>query len=114
MALFSGTIYISSASPEQAANWYREKFDGKRVRSDRDDVQDIFVVPFSSEGDEYGVISIGKIKNENDPVPVLYTSNVEKARKILSQRGVSVKPLQSDRQGNQFFEFCDFDSNVVE
>ena len=45
---------------------------------------------------------------------MLYTSDIGKACDLLTSRGVSVGPIEEDRQGTRHFMMRDLDGNEVE
>jgi hypothetical protein len=46
--------------------------------------------------------------------PMLYASNIRKAREVLGSWGVNVGEMQEDRQGTHYFEMRDVEGNVIE
>ena len=46
--------------------------------------------------------------------PMLYASNIAKAREALGSRGVNVGEIQENRQGTHSFEMQDLEGNVIE
>jgi hypothetical protein len=44
----------------------------------------------------------------------LYTSNIKKAKELLSARGVSAGEIQQDAQGTHYFELRDLEGNAIE
>ena len=114
MSLFSGSAYICATDADAAVAWYREKLGCGRPQYTRDDTGEIAVLTFDSS-DKLNGISIGTTPNtESEPIPVLFSSNVKKAHAMLVSQGVDVDPIQTDRQGNEYFQFRDLDGNVIE
>ncbi len=60
-------------------------------------------------------ISLGpRGKTTDGTTPMLYASNVKKARELLGSRGVSVGDIQEDRQGTHYFQMRDLEGNLIE
>jgi hypothetical protein len=53
-------------------------------------------------------------KPADELTPMLYASNLKKAREFLRYRGVNVGEVQEDGQGTHFFEMRDMEGNVIE
>jgi hypothetical protein len=53
-------------------------------------------------------------KPTDGTTPMLYASNIGKAREVLGSRGVYVGGIQQDRQGTHYFEMRDLEGNVIE
>jgi hypothetical protein len=53
-------------------------------------------------------------KPTDGTTPILYTSNIRKAREVLGFRGVNVGEIQEDRQGTHYFEMRDLEGSVIE
>ena len=61
------------------------------------------------------VLTLGPRDNAaNEVTLMLYASNVEKAREKLISCGVSVGPIEEDRQGTHYFAMTDLDGNQIE
>ena len=59
-------------------------------------------------------IVLGPRDTPTEARPMLYASNIDKARDLLISRGVGVTPIAEDRQGTRYFTMHDLESNEVE
>lgn len=107
------SIYIGVTDPAAASSWYKEKLGVQQVLvSVGDDAGECISLAFS-ERDETAII-LGPRDTPTQERPVLYTSNIEKVRDLLSSRGVNVSPIEADRQGTRYFTMRDLESNEIE
>lgn len=113
MSLFTParTNYIGVADLAASASWYAEKFGLRQRPTKFDDVQRGVELTLSDE--IFFVLGPRDVPHDEE-TPMLYSSNVDKARKHLVTRGVNVGETQSDRQGTRFFEIRDLENNVIE
>jgi hypothetical protein len=113
MSLFTpvGTNYIAVSDLPAAASWYAEKFGLRQMRLSFGDGQ--YGIELT-QADEIFFVLGPKNVPADDETPMLYTSNIEKARSFLLARGVIVGDIQQDRQGTHFFEMQDLEGNVIE
>ena len=115
MALFyADGVYISSTAPDRIADWYREKLGCPKPRKGHDDVQEVLILSLGSSDPNSG-IWIGREPRPPDiPAPLIYANDIERAHKTLTERGVNVTAIETDRQGSRYFELRDPEGNVVE
>ncbi len=107
-----GANYIGVRDVVAAAAWYIEKLGLRKITIEMDDGEGCEALGFSK--DEYAVTLGPPGKPRDELTPLLYASNVKKARESLSSRGVNVSEIQQDRQGTHYFEMRDLEGNVIE
>ena len=105
-------IYIGVTDAVAASLWYREKLGLQQVLAPTSDAGDCVSLAFSKR-DETAII-LGPRDSTTDQTPILYATNIGKAIDLLSSRGVSVTPLESDRQGTRYFVMRDLEGNEIE
>ena len=106
------SIYIGVTDAVAASSWYREKLGLQQVVTPTSDAGDCVSLAFS-ERDETAII-LGPRDSTTDQKPILYTTDIRKAMDRLSSRGVSVMPIESDRQGTRYFVMRDLEGNEIE
>lgn len=106
------SIYIGVTDAVAAAVWYREKLGLQQVVAPTGDAGDCVSLAFSKQ-DEAAII-LGPRDSTTDQRPILYASNIGRAIDQLSSRGVSVTPIESDRQGTRYFVMRDLEGNEIE
>ena len=114
MSLFQipDSIYIGVTDAVAVSLWYKEKLGLQQVVAPTSDAGDCVSLAFS-ERDETAII-LGPRDSTTDQRPILYATNIEKAKDQLSSRGVSVTPIESDRQGTHYFVMRDMEGNEIE
>jgi predicted enzyme related to lactoylglutathione lyase len=114
MSLFSsgGTNYIGVRDLAPAAAWYMEKFGVRKIDVEMDEPEGCVALGFSK--DEYAFTLGPQGKPTEELTPMLYASNVKKARDFLSSRGVNVGEIKQDQQGTYYFEMIDLEGNGIE
>ena len=106
------SIYIGVADAVAASLWYKEKLGLQEVVAPTSDPGDCVSLAFS-ERDETAII-LGPRDPTTGQRPILYATNIGKAKDQLSSRGVSVTPIESDRQGKHYFVMRDLEGNEIE
>jgi hypothetical protein len=106
------SIYIGVTDAVAASLWYKEKLGLRLVVAPTSDAGDCVSLAFS-ERDETAII-LGPRDSSTDQRPILYATNIGKAKDQLSSRGVSVTPIESDRQGTHYFVMRDLEGNEIE
>ncbi len=77
-----------------------------------DDGEGCVALGFSDE--EY-IIALGPAGKPTEELrPLLYTTNIKKAREFLNSRGAAPGEIEKDAQGTSYFEIRDPEDNVVE
>ena len=114
MSLFQipDSIYIGVTDAVAASLWYKEKLGLQEVVAPTSDAADCVSLAFS-ERDKTAII-LGPRDSTTDQRPILYATNIGKAKDQLSSRGVSVTPIESDRQGTHYFVMRDLEGNEIE
>jgi catechol 2,3-dioxygenase-like lactoylglutathione lyase family enzyme len=107
-----GANYIRVRDIAAAAAWYTEKLGLRKIDVEMDEGEGCVALGFSK--DEYALTLGPPGKPTDELTPLLYASNVKKAREFLSARGVNVGEIQQDRQGTHLFEMRDLEGNVIE
>lgn len=105
-------IYIGVTDVAAAARWYEEKLGVQQVLISMEDAGECISLGFSKR-DETGIV-LGPRDTPTEGRPMLYASNIEKARDLLASRGVNVSPIAEDLQGTRYFTMCDLESNELE
>ena len=106
------SIYIGVTDAVAASVWYREKLGLQQVVAPTSDAGDCVSLAFSKQ-DEASII-LGPRDSTTDQRPILYATDIRRARAQLSARGVSVTPIESDRQGTRYFVMRDLEANEIE
>jgi catechol 2,3-dioxygenase-like lactoylglutathione lyase family enzyme len=114
MPLFvpAGRNYIGVADIAGATAWYIQKLGLRKVDVELDDGVDCIALGF--EKNECAVCLGPPGRSTGELTPMLYSSNLKKAREFLASRGVNVTNIQQDRQGTHYFEMRDPEGNVIE
>jgi catechol 2,3-dioxygenase-like lactoylglutathione lyase family enzyme len=114
MSLFqiADSIYIGVVDVAAASSWYQEKLGLQQVTASMDDAEGCISLGFSKK-DEVAII-IGPPDRAAEGRPMLYASNIEKARDLLNSRGVSAGLVEEDRQGTHYFVMRDLEGNEIE
>lgn len=114
MSLFriADSIYLGVLDVGTASAWYIDKL-GLRPAVSMEDGEGCLSLAFSKK--DMTVITLGPRNIATDETtPMLYASNVAKAREKLISLGVSVGPIEEDRQGTHYFVMTDLDGNQIE
>jgi hypothetical protein len=114
MPLFepAGANYIGVVDIAAATHWYIQKLGLRKVDVEMDNSEGCVALGF--EKDEYAFCLGPAGQKTEELTPMLYSSNLKKAREFLISRGVTVSEIQQDRQGTRYFEMRDLEGNVVE
>lgn len=106
------SIYIGVTDAAAASCWYKEKLGLQQVLISMENAAECISLAFSKR-DETAII-LGPRDIPTEERPMLYASKIEKARDLLTSRGVSVSPIAEDRQGTRHFTMRDLESNELE
>ena len=114
MSLFQipDSIYIGVTDAAAASRWYQEKLGLQQVLISMEDAGECISLAFSKK--DGTAMILGPRDTPAEETPMLYASNIEKARDFLNSRGVSVAPIAEDRQGTRYFTMRDLESNEIE
>ena len=107
------SFYIGVLDLTATTSWYIEKLGLQKVPVEMDDPEGCVALEFSKK-DEVAICLGPRGKPTDGTTPMLYASNVKKAREVLSSRGVNVRAIQQDRQGTYYFEMRDLEGNRIE
>ena len=108
------SFYIGVLDVESATSWYIEKLGLQKVPAEMDNPEGCVALGFSKK-DQTCIAVLGpRGKPTDETTPILYASNIRKAREVLGSRGVNVGEIQEDRQGTHYFEMRDLEGNVIE
>jgi len=106
--------YIAVLDIGPATSWYIEKLGLQKVSAEMDDPEGCLALGFSKK-DQTSIAVLGPQGKPTDgTTPMLYASNIKKARAVLGSRGVNVGEIQQDQQGTYYFEMRDLEGNVIE
>jgi hypothetical protein len=107
------SFYVGVLDLTAATAWYIEKLGLQKVSVEMDDAEGCVSLGFSKK--DKAAICLGPLGKPNDgTTPMLYASNVKKAKEVFSSRGVNVGDAQQDRQGTHYFEMRDLEGNLIE
>jgi hypothetical protein len=105
------SMYVGVVDVAAASAWYIDKLGFQQVVLD--DEEGCMALAFSQN--DMTAITLGPRGRPADgTTPMLYASNVERAREKLISRGVNVGPIEEDLQGTHYFMIRDLDGNPVE
>jgi catechol 2,3-dioxygenase-like lactoylglutathione lyase family enzyme len=107
------SFYIGVLDLAAATAWYIEKLGLQEVSVEMDDPEGCAALGFS-KNDETAICLGPRGKPTDGTTPMLYASNVKKAREALSSQSVNVGDIQQDRQGTPYFEIRDLEGNLIE
>ncbi|MBZ5523525.1 MAG: hypothetical protein LAP21_14925 [Acidobacteriia bacterium] len=111
MSLFRGSIYIGVDNLEAAVAWYKEKLDLRESREPID--EEVGEIALVSRNQEI-FVAMGTPNETGPDTQIFFTGNVQKSRDWLAARGVSLGPIQTDRQGTRYVEMRDLENNMIE
>jgi hypothetical protein len=107
------SFYIGVMDVAASTSWYVEKLGLQKAPVETDDPEGCVGLGFSKKDQTF--ITLGPRGRPTDgTTPMLYASNIRKAREVLGSRGVNVGDVQKDRQGTHYFEMRDLEGNVIE
>jgi hypothetical protein len=107
------SFYIGVLDLAAATSWYVEKLGLQEVPVEMDDAVGFVALGFSKK--DQNAICLGPRGRPTDGTsPMLYASNIKKAREVLSSRGVNVVDVQEDLQGTHYFQIRDLEDNLIE
>jgi len=112
--LFSagGANYVGVRDLATSASWYKEKLGLREIEAEMDEREGCLALGFSNE--EY-IITLGPVGKPTDELrPILFTTNVKKAREFANSRGAGANQIERDAQGTNYFELRDPEGNVIE
>ncbi|PYX27979.1 MAG: hypothetical protein DMG77_17495 [Acidobacteria bacterium] len=95
-----GANYIGVRNVAGTVSWYTEKLGLRKVPIELDDGEDCVALGFATDEAAFVLGPTGKSSGEL--TPLLYSSNVNKAREWLKSRGVNVGDVQRDPR--QYFK----------
>lgn len=108
------SFYVGVQNIESSTSWYIEKLGLQKVPAEMDDPEGCVALGFSKK-DQPCLAVLGPRDEPTDgTTPMLYASNIKKAREVLGSRGVNVGEIQEDRQGTHYFEMRDLEGSVFE
>lgn len=107
---------IEVANLAIARNWYREKLgfrDAPEIAED-DSGRPFCGLKLSDDGAALSLVEKGPAGSAQEDHVIFYTSNPEKTREWMLQRGIPAGAIESDSGGNRFFKLQDLDGNTIE
>lgn len=107
-----GANYIGVRDLAAATSWYIEKLGLRTVNVEMDEPEGCVALGFAK--DDYALCLGPPGRPTDELTPMLYSSNLKKAREHLTSRGVNVGEILQDRQGTHYFELRDLEGNLIE
>ena len=107
----AATNYIPVLDLAAAAAWYSDKFGLRQYTIKFDDSQRGLELKAANE--IFFVLGPSGVPAKAE-TPMLYASDIERARKYLTARGVEIGDVQKNRQGTTFFEIRDPEGHIIE
>ena len=108
------SFYIGVLDLTATTSWYIEKLGLQKSRSRWMTRRDVWRWDFRKRIRQTAICLGPRGKPTDGTTPMLYASNVNKAREVLSSVGVNVGDIQQDRQGTHYFEMRDWEGNLIE
>ena len=108
------SFYIGVVNIGPATSWYIEMLGLQKVTAEMDDPEGCVALGFSKKDQPCIAVLGPRDKPTDETTPMLYASNIKKAREVLGSRGVNVGEIQQDRQGTHYFEMRDLEGSVIE
>jgi hypothetical protein len=107
------SFYIGVRDVAAASSWYIEKLGLKKTTVEMDEGEGCVALVFPKEIPT--PIVLGPLRAKTDgTTPMLYSSNIKKAKDWLGSRRVNVGEVLQDRQGTHYFELRDLEGNAIE
>ncbi len=108
----AGGNYVGVRDLAASVSWYKEKLGLREIEIEMDDSEGSVALGFSN--DEY-IVALGPTGRPTDELrPLLFTTNIKKAREFVNSRGASVGEIEQDAQGTHYFELRDPEGNMIE
>lgn len=99
-----------------ARDWYKKTFGLREASGEREEDSGRPFVDLRVSNDDTALtlVELEATSSAQSEHVIFFTRNLEKARKWLIERGVTVEALASDSGGNRFFRFQDLQGNAIE
>jgi len=108
----SGANYVGVRDLASSVAWYVEKLGLREIEVEMDESEGCVALGFSN--DEY-IVALGPAGKLTDELrPLLFTSNIKKAKDFLNSRGAGLGEIEQGAQGTHYFEIRDPEGNVIE
>ncbi len=114
LLIIADSAYLWVQDVNSAAAWYMEKLDLKQSTAYPEQEEGCVYLASSQEDTAAFVLGPPGLPDDRRDSPMLYTANIEKARKLLISRGVYVGEIEVDRQGTHYFSVRDLEGNEIE
>jgi len=106
------SFYIGVLDVESATSWYIEKLWLQKVPAEMGDPEGCVALGFCKRIKPTSPSSDLGSNRLMETTPMLYASNIKKAREVLGSRGLNVGEIQEDRQGTHYFEMRDLEGSM--
>lgn len=120
-SIFNISATLLTGDPAALAAWYREKFDLRTMPLPKESLEseeltaDAVILGYGTEMAGSGLYLMTSDGCDSmEPPSIFFVSDAKKAHEFLTNKGVSVGPLETDSQGTQCFFFHDPSGNRIE
>jgi catechol 2,3-dioxygenase-like lactoylglutathione lyase family enzyme len=103
------STYIGVRDARSASDWYIDKLGMRKLALSAEGT-----VTLKFKAEDKPLILGPHDKFYPRPTPMLYTRKIQKAKEILSSRGVHAGIIERDRQGTHYFDVRDSEGNLIE
>ena len=99
-----------------ARAWYKEELSLRDSKTEReeDSGRPFADLCISSDDICISLVELEPGASAEKQHVILYSANLEKTHKWMTERGVTVEPITADSGGNRLFRFLDLDGNAIE
>ncbi len=97
---------------DSAAQWYVDKLGLRKAVEASSAESGAMTYKFKEDGKSITLTT--KLSYRTERPLILFTKKMGRMQGILSERGVSVGPIERDRQGTRYFEIHDPEGNAIE
>jgi catechol 2,3-dioxygenase-like lactoylglutathione lyase family enzyme len=107
------SFYVGVRDLDASTSWYTQKLGLKKATVELDEGEGCIGLVFPKEIPT--PIVLGPIRTSaTETTRILYTGDIDKAKKWLSSHGVSTGAIETDRQGTRYFAMQDLEGNSIE
>ncbi len=103
------STYVGVRDARSASDWYIDKLGMRKLALSAEGT-----VTLKFKAEDKPLILVPRDKYYPRPTPMLYTSKIQKAKEVLSSRGLHAGMIEQDRQGTHYFDVRDSEGNLIE